>query len=48
MVTSEEREGGRDSIGVGEWKVQTVGVRLKDVLYNTSNSQYFVITVNGK
>ena len=31
--------GGRGSIGVGEWEVQTIGCKTgyKDVLYNTSN-----------
>ena len=39
MVTSGEREGGRDNIGIEDEEVQTVIYKTsyKDILYNTGN-----------
>ena len=38
----------RDNLGVGEKEVQTIGYKIGSSMYCTTQSQYFVVTVNEK
>ena len=51
VVTSEEREGGRGNIRIGEEGVETVMYKIKKlrgcIVQHKEYTQYFIITING-